>query len=240
MTTHFEQHETGPQLQGEVSALYFLPVDMARSADIRPVNLVIKRLFDIIVSVSLLVILAPLMVLIGLAVAADGGPIMFRHRRVGRQNRSFGCLKFRSMSVTAEQDLLAYLVANPDAAAEWSATRKLLRDPRITRLGAVLRATSLDELPQLFNVLRGEMSLIGPRPVVYQELEEYYCAMGRRAYAATPPGITGLWQVSGRSSTSYAERVRLDIAYVSGWSLRQDMLILLRTIPAVLRRRGAV
>jgi lipopolysaccharide/colanic/teichoic acid biosynthesis glycosyltransferase len=240
MTIHFEQRDATQQLQGEINAAYFLPVQAAGTIGLLPINHAMKRLFDVIVSVSLLLVLSPLLLLLGLAVAADGGPAMFRHHRVGRAGRAFGCLKFRSMSVTAEQDLVAHLAANPAAAAEWAAQRKLQHDPRITRLGAVLRATSFDELPQLLNVLRGEMSLIGPRPVVYEELEEYYCAIGRRAYAATPPGITGLWQVSGRSGTSYAERVRLDIAYVNGWSLRQDMLILLRTIPAVLRRKGAV
>jgi lipopolysaccharide/colanic/teichoic acid biosynthesis glycosyltransferase len=144
------------------------------------------------------------------------------------------------MSVTAERDLSAHLAASPAAAAEWALQRKLQHDPRITRLGALLRTTSLDELPQLVNVLRGEMSLIGPRPVVREELEQHYCVRGQRAYAATLPGITGLWQVSGRSDTSYAERVRLDIAYVNNWSFRQDMMILLRTIPAVFRRSGAV
>lgn len=236
MTLHFQRHDSTPRLNGTASAAYFLPVPAAAPH----INYAAKRLFDVIVSMTLLVVLLPLLLLLALAVALDGGPAMFRHRRIGRHNCAFGCLKFRSMSVTAEQDLAAHLAANPEAAAEWAAQRKLQHDPRITRLGAILRATSLDELPQLFNVLRGEMSLIGPRPVVPEELEEHYGTVGRRAYAATSPGITGLWQVSGRSSTSYAERVRLDIAYVNGWSLQQDMSILLRTIPAVLRRKGAV
>lgn len=240
MTTHFEQHEATAPLGRDTGAGYFLPVQKADFAEARQINHAAKRLFDIVVSVSLLIVLAPLLMLIGLAIRADRGPAVFRHRRVGRGGLAFGCLKFRSMSVTAEQDLAAHLAADPAAAAEWAGQRKLQRDPRITRLGRLLRTTSLDELPQLFNVLRGEMSLIGPRPVVREELEQHYCVTGQRAYAATPPGITGLWQVSGRSGTSYTERVRLDIAYVNDWSLRQDILILLRTVPAVLRRKGAV
>jgi len=240
MTMHFEQHDAVLQSGVEAGATYFLPVTEESPAGEHKINHQVKRLFDIIIALTALVILSPLLLLISLAVRIDGGPAMFRHRRVGRQSLAFGCLKFRSMSVTAEKDLATYLTANQAAAAEWAMLRKLQHDPRITRLGRVLRTTSLDELPQLLNVLRGEMSLIGPRPVVREELEQHYCVSGQRAYAATPPGITGLWQVSGRSGTSYAERVRLDIAYVNGWSLRQDMMILLRTIPAVLRRKGAV
>jgi exopolysaccharide production protein ExoY len=144
------------------------------------------------------------------------------------------------MALKADLLLACHLEANPLAAIEWAAQRKLARDPRVTRLGALLRSTSLDELPQLVNVLRGHMSLIGPRPVVQEELEQHYGAAGRAAYAATRPGITGLWQISGRSGTTYDERVKLDIAYVTGWSMLLDMKILLRTIPAVLARRGAV
>jgi lipopolysaccharide/colanic/teichoic acid biosynthesis glycosyltransferase len=239
MTLHFEQHDIASPLHGDVSAAYFLPLEAAAN-DSRSRNQTLKRLFDIIISVLLLLAFAPVMVFVAAAIKVDGGPALFSHRRVGRQNQAFGCLKFRSMSVAAEQDLAVYLAANPQAAAEWAAQRKLQNDPRVTRLGKFLRATSIDELPQLFNVVRGEMSLIGPRPVVPQELDEHYGIAGRRAYTAMPPGITGLWQVSGRSDTSYAERVSLDITYVNDWSLQQDFKIMLRTIPAVLRRKGAV
>jgi exopolysaccharide production protein ExoY len=136
--------------------------------------------------------------------------------------------------------LAHHLAVNPLAAAEWAAQRKLANDPRITRLGALLRKTSIDELPQLLNVLRGQMSLVGPRPVVHEELEQHYGPAGRTAYAAARPGITGLWQISGRSGTSYHERVTLDITYVHTWSLLLDLKILVLTVPAVLTRRGAV
>lgn len=239
MTIQFEQHDAGAQPRSDI-VKYFQPLTERSAAGEHRINYGAKRAFDIIIALMMLILLSPLFLIISIAVGVDGGPAVFRHQRVGRRNSAFGCLKFRSMSVTAEQDLAAHLAADPAAAAEWGSQRKLQRDPRITRLGGVLRATSLDELPQLVNVLRGEMSLIGPRPVVREELEQHYCISGQRAYAATPPGITGLWQVSGRSSTSYAERVQLDIAYVNDWSLRQDMMILLRTIPAVLRRKGAI
>ncbi len=241
MTLPFEQRDIAAQLHGDVSATYFLPLEAPSAGDLQSGNQkILKRLFDIIISILVLMVFAPVMLFVALSIKLDGGPALFSHRRVGRRNQVFGCLKFRSMSVTAEQDLAAYLAANSEAAAEWSAQRKLPNDPRVTRLGKFLRSTSIDELPQLFNVIRGEMSLIGPRPVVPQELDEHYCAAGRRAYTAMPPGITGLWQVSGRSDTSYAERVRLDIAYVNSWSMRQDIKIMLRTIPAVLRGKGAV
>jgi exopolysaccharide production protein ExoY len=166
--------------------------------------------------------------------------VLYRHTRIGLNARPFHCLKFRTMAEGADQLLARHLADNPQAAAEWAAQRKLANDPRITRLGNLLRKTSLDELPQLLNVLRGQMSLVGPRPVVHDELEEHYGADGRTAYAAARPGITGLWQISGRSGTTYKERVTLDIAYVHTWSLLLDIKILLRTVPAVLARRGAM
>lgn len=209
----------------------------ARSGNIR---LVLKRGFDIAGAAMLLLILLPLLPFLALAVRMDGGPALYRHSRVGLNGRTFNCLKYRTMVVGADQMLANHLAKDPLASAEWAATRKLKHDPRITRIGRVMRAASLDELPQLLNVLRGEMSLVGPRPVVHEELEKHYGVTGRNAYAATKPGITGLWQVSGRSGTSYEDRVSLDITYARTWSLFLDMKILLRTVPAVLARRGAV
>ena len=206
----------------------------------RNISLVLKRGFDILGAAMLLLILLPLLPLLVLAVRMDGGPALYRQTRVGLNGRSFDCLKYRTMVVGADRMLADHLAASPLASAEWAATRKLRHDPRITRLGAMMRSTSLDELPQLLNVLRGEMSLVGPRPVVHEELEQHYGTAGRNAYAATKPGITGLWQISGRSGTTYEQRVSLDIAYVRTWSLYLDMKILLRTLPAVLGRRGAV
>ena len=197
-----------------------------------------KRTLDIIGAGLGLVLLAPFFLVVALLVRADGGPAFFAHQRVGRGGRLFGCLKFRSMVIDSQARLEALLASNPAARAEWEATRKLKNDPRITPIGRFLRSTSLDELPQLINVLRGDMSLVGPRPVQEAEIDRYYGASAAH-YMAVRPGITGLWQVSGRSETSYESRVALDVAYVSRPSLLADLSILLRTPVAVLSRRGA-
>jgi exopolysaccharide production protein ExoY len=197
-----------------------------------------KRCLDISVAATALFLLLPLLLLIAAAIwATDRKPPIFRHTRLGRNGRSFGCLKFRSMVVDGNAVLARHLAANPGAQAEWAATHKLSDDPRITAIGHVLRKTSLDELPQLWNVLRGEMSLVGPRPIVQAEVARYGQAFA--TCFAVPPGVTGLWQVSGRSDTTYAERVALDLEYASRWSLRRDLAIILRTIPAVLAQRGS-
>jgi Undecaprenyl-phosphate galactose phosphotransferase WbaP len=199
---------------------------------------VAKRALDIIGAGVGLVLLSPFFLIVALMVRADGGPAFFAHQRVGRGGKLFGCLKFRSMVVDSQARLESLLANDPVARAEWEATRKLKNDPRITRIGRFLRSTSLDELPQLINVLRGEMSLVGPRPVQEAEIDRYYGASAAH-YMAVRPGITGLWQVSGRSETSYESRVALDVAYVSRPSLLADISILLRTPVAVLSRRGA-
>lgn len=197
-----------------------------------------KRALDIIGAGVGLVLLAPFFLIVALMVRADGGPAFFAHQRVGRGGKLFGCLKFRSMVIDSQARLEALLANDPAARAEWEATRKLKNDPRITPIGRFLRSTSLDELPQLINVLLGEMSLVGPRPVQEAEIDRYYGASAAH-YMAVRPGITGLWQVSGRSETSYESRVALDVAYVSRPSLLADLSILLRTPVAVLSRRGA-
>ena len=197
-----------------------------------------KRALDIIGAGVGLVLLAPFFLIVALLVRADGGPAFFAHQRVGRGGKLFGCLKFRSMVIDSQARLEALLASDPAARAEWEATRKLKNDPRITRIGRFLRSTSLDELPQLINVLRGEMSLVGPRPVQEAEIDRYYGASAAH-YMAVRPGITGLWQVSGRNETSYESRVALDVSYVSRPSLLADLSILLRTPVAVLSRRGA-
>lgn len=199
---------------------------------------VAKRGLDIAGAGALLLLLAPVFVVLALLVRADGGSAFFAHPRVGRNGKLFGCLKFRSMVVDSQARLAALLASDPAARAEWEETRKLRHDPRVTRIGRFLRATSLDELPQLLNVLRGDMSLVGPRPVQQAELERFYGAAAFH-YMSVRPGITGLWQVSGRSETSYAQRVALDVAYVSRPSLLADLRILLRTPLAVLSRKGA-
>jgi lipopolysaccharide/colanic/teichoic acid biosynthesis glycosyltransferase len=197
-----------------------------------------KRALDIAASAALLALLAIPMLVLALLVRADGGPAMFSHARVGRGGALFGCLKFRSMVPDAEARLAALLATDEAAREEWAATRKLRNDPRVTRVGRFLRATSLDELPQLINVLRGDMSLVGPRPVQAAELATYYGAAAEH-YQSVRPGITGPWQISGRNETSYDRRVALDVAYATQPSLIEDLRILLRTPAAVLLRRGA-
>ena len=193
---------------------------------------------NVMVALLALVFLLPVMLFVALAVfAQDGGPILFAHRRIGLNGRTFPCLKFRSMAVDAEERLAALLASDPTARAEWEADHKLRRDPRVTHLGAFLRKTSLDELPQLINVLRGEMSLVGPRPIVEAEVPKY----GRRFrnYCQVKPGITGLWQVSGRNDTSYRTRVALDCVYARRRNIGLDAYIIAATVPAVLTRRGS-
>jgi lipopolysaccharide/colanic/teichoic acid biosynthesis glycosyltransferase len=167
----------------------------------------------------------------------DGGPVLFAHRRLGHAGRPFRCLKFRTMVVDADDTLDLLLQNDPDARREWAADRKLKQDPRITRLGEFLRKSSLDELPQLINVLRGEMSVVGPRPIVEAEVPRY----GRwyRYYRAVRPGMTGLWQISGRNHLDYRRRVALDVLYVRRCSFLGNVSILFRTIPAVLLRSGS-
>jgi lipopolysaccharide/colanic/teichoic acid biosynthesis glycosyltransferase len=198
----------------------------------------LKRAMDVLGAGVLLVLLAPAFLLLAAIVRLDGGRAFYGHERIGLGGRRFACLKFRSMVMDSQARLEALLASDPEARAEWAATRKLKRDPRITGVGRFLRKTSLDELPQLLNVLRGEMSLVGPRPVTASELDQYYGAAAVH-YASVRPGITGLWQVSGRSDTSYNQRVQLDVAYVSSPSVWTDIKILLRTPIAVLSSRGA-
>jgi lipopolysaccharide/colanic/teichoic acid biosynthesis glycosyltransferase len=236
-----EPLRTGPAARRAVSVHpAAVPLRPTAGAALRgAVRPALKRLIDLVGAGSLLLVLAVPLCVIALLVRADGGPALFAHRRVGRSGRAFGCLKFRTMVPDAERRLAALLAADPAARAEWEATRKLRNDPRVTWIGRFLRASSLDELPQLLNVLRGEMSLVGPRPVLASELASHYGPMATERYQSVRPGITGLWQVSGRSDTSYAERVALDVAYVARPSLREDLRILLRTPAAVLLQRGA-
>jgi UDP-galactose-lipid carrier transferase len=203
----------------------------------RPFSRILKAAFDHVVAMVLLVLLAPLLLALSMMVRLDGGPAFYRHRRIGAGGRSFDCIKFRTMVPDSDSVLRRMLAEDPAAAEEWAATQKLRNDPRVTRLGQFLRRSSLDELPQLLNVLRGEMSLVGPRPIVQAEIARY--ADDIDYYYETKPGLTGLWQVSGRSDTSYARRVRLDVWYVRNWTLWHDIAILLKTIPAVFLQRGA-
>jgi len=195
--------------------------------------MMLKRTVDIVFALSGIVILAPLLIIcFAVTALTSPGPALFRHRRVGFNGRHFECLKFRTMVTDAPERLRKLLESDPSAAAEWATNRKLRNDPRITAIGAILRKSSLDELPQLFNVLRGDMSIVGPRPVTDEELERYASSVG--AYLSCRPGITGLWQVSGRSTTTYNKRVACDTFYARNWSLALDAKIMAVTIPALL------
>lgn len=198
---------------------------------------VLKRVFDIIGALAIIVILSPALLYISLKVRKDGGPSIYGHERIGKDGKPFKCLKFRSMVVNSKEVLEKVLATDPEAKAEWDATFKLKNDPRITQIGQFLRRTSLDELPQLFNVLRGEMSLVGPRPIITAELERYNEEVDY--YLLSKPGMTGLWQVSGRSDVDYETRVYLDAWYVKNWSMWNDIAILFKTISVVLRKDGA-
>jgi undecaprenyl-phosphate galactose phosphotransferase len=227
----------GPPFALESSRSNFRPHEVPRPALAAPSERRSKRAFDLVASVALIVLFGPLLLLLALAVRLDGGPALFGHRRIGAAGTSFRCWKFRSMVPDSEAVLAHKLATDPEARAEWDRDFKLRNDPRVTKLGNFLRKSSLDELPQLFNVLRGEMSLVGPRPIVAAEVERYGLAM--EEYRACKPGITGLWQVSGRNDVNYAERVELDRRYAWTWSLKGDFVILVRTLGVVARRSGA-
>lgn len=197
----------------------------------------IKAAFDRIAAAAGMVLLSPLFAVLYIIVRRDGGPAFYGQTRIGRGGTPFKCWKFRSMVTDADKALQRLLDADPAAREEWERDFKLKNDPRITPVGRFLRKTSLDEIPQLFNVLRGEMSLVGPRPIV--EAEKKYYGDDLCHYLAVSPGITGLWQVSGRSDTSYEQRVSLDRDYAQNHSLSRDISILLKTVSVVLFGKGA-
>jgi len=197
-----------------------------------------NRGMNLCVACVALLFFLPLMVLVALAIwCQDRGPVFFAHRRIGRDGRTFPCLKFRSMAIDAQERLQSLLESDPQARAEWERDHKLRNDPRVTPLGVFLRKSSLDELPQLLNVLRGEMDLVGPRPIVDGEVLKYGARF--RHYCSVNPGITGLWQVSGRNDTTYRSRVAMDCLYARTKSLPLDLWILAATVPAVLLRKGS-
>jgi exopolysaccharide production protein ExoY len=231
--------EIVPALNGATGLLPNAPIRRSErvSPDIVTRTGIVKRAFDVIGSLILLALALPVILLIALILLFLGGPVFYGHQRIGAGGAPFKCLKFRTMVRNGDQVLAATLASDPVARAEWEAKRKLVNDPRVTRVGRVLRKTSLDELPQLINVLRGDMSLVGPRPIVREEENKY--GENLIYYLAVRPGITGLWQVSGRSNTSFEQRVALDRFYVERWSLRDDFFILLRTVAVLLARDGA-
>ena len=204
----------------------------------RPPSPLACRVLDICVALLALAVLAPVMIVVALAVALERrGPVLFRHTRVGKGGAPFRVLKFRSMAVDGDLILSEYLTQNPEAAAEWARDHKLRADPRVSSLGVLLRKSSLDELPQLFNVLRGEMSIVGPRPIVQAEVTRYGRAFAH--YCSVPPGITGVWQVSGRNDTTYRRRVAMDALYSRRKSVLLDVRLICATVPAVLSRKGS-
>jgi exopolysaccharide production protein ExoY len=197
-----------------------------------------KRVFDVVFAICALLTFLPVLLACAIAMRVESsGPLLFRQRRLGTNGVPFHIVKFRTMVPNAESVLASYLALDPKAKAEWEADRKLKNDPRMTRAGAIMRKFSLDEVPQFWNVLRGEMSIVGPRPIVQAEVQYYGDDFS--SYAAVRPGITGLWQVSGRNDVSYPNRVALDCRYVASWSFGMDLGIILRTVSAVLRSAGA-
>ncbi|HET6378700.1 MAG TPA: sugar transferase [Methylocella sp.] len=197
-----------------------------------------KRIFDFVTASLLLALASPLFLMVMIILyLTEPGPVFFRHTRVGLDGRRFQCLKFRTMAVNANEILKELLEKDPKARREWESTQKLINDPRITPLGKFLRQSSLDELPQLINVIRGEMSLVGPRPVVPSELSRYGDKVS--LYLRARPGITGIWQVSGRNDCGYEKRVEMDAKYVRHWRFSTDIWILLRTVGAVITQRGS-
>ncbi len=196
-----------------------------------------RRAFDVLAAIVLGLVFLPLMLGIALLLRNEGGPVIYRHRRIGRDGTTFECLKFRSMVSDAERKLRELLERHPELKEEWLRDHKLRDDPRITALGRFLRRTSFDELPQIWNVLRGDMSLVGPRPIVHEEMMRY----GRFLpfYLSVKPGITGLWQVTGRNDTDYRRRVVIDVYYVRNRSAILDVYILLKTTGVILRGGGA-
>lgn len=204
----------------------------------RPINRWIKTIFDYVLTITGTIAISPILIVIALWIYKDSpGPVIFKHRRIGRNGKEFNCYKFRSMCVDAKEKLEQLLKTDPEAKAEWEKDFKLKNDPRITKSGAFLRKTSLDELPQIFNVLKGEMSLVGPRPIIRDEMIRYGEYIND--YLMVKPGITGMWQVSGRSDIDYAERVLLDSWYTRNWSVWLDITLLFKTFKVVLLRKGA-
>jgi Undecaprenyl-phosphate galactose phosphotransferase WbaP len=245
LKTHHAEYAIVPPIKGVTlygmephvffghDTLFLRPKDLIHS----PLALMIKRLMDIIGALVGLTLSAPLFVAVWIAKRRDGTKMFYGHTRLGKRGKSFTCWKFQSMVHNAQEVLEKILAENPEARAEWERDFKLKYDPRVTRVGAFLRKTSLDEIPQLINVLKGDMSLVGPRPVTKVESLQYGSYL--REYLSVRPGVTGLWQVSGRNDTTYEQRVYLDVWYVRNWSMWHDVVIIVKTIRALVFRDGA-
>lgn len=203
----------------------------------RHITVPLKRLTDITGALFLLLFFAPLMGFVALAIYLTGGNVFYAHARMGRHRKTFNCLKFRTMQMDADRALHDYLAANPEARREWEQYYKLKHDPRVTKLGRILRRTHLDELPQLWNILIGDMSLVGIRPVTEPELEYY--GEHTSLYTSRRPGLTGLWQVSGQHQVDYEERILIDSWYASNWSYTLDLFILFKTVKVMANKLAA-
>jgi len=224
-----------------LSTHHFMMHDVMLLQDTNPLRLLlprlVKRSFDIVAAGGAFMVLLPVFLLIALIVRTDGGPVFFNQPRLGKKGKIFNCHKFRSMRTDAEDVLMKFLRADPAMAGEWKNFQKLKRDPRLTRFGAFIRRTSLDELPQLLNVLKGDMSLVGPRPIMLGQ--EVYYGDEIASYCAVHPGITGPWQVSGRNRLTFPQRVELEAWYTRNWTFWMDIVIILKTFPALLHRDTA-
>lgn len=216
---------------------YNLMMIKPRCNIISPVARFIKRFIDILISSMSLIILSPLFIIIPIIIKLDGGIILYGHKRIGFKGDEFKCWKFRSMKADSKEILIKLLEKDENIRMEWEVSFKIKNDPRVTKIGKFLRKTSLDELPQLWNVLKGNMSLVGPRPIVQDELKYY--KNYESYYLSTRPGITGVWQVNGRSNTTYKQRVKFDVWYANNWSIWNDIVILCKTIKIVLLGKGA-
>jgi len=197
-----------------------------------------KLLFDKVFAATALILISPIFLLLSLVVFFEGGgPVIFRHTRIGQGGIPFSCLKFRTMKKGSQEQLDQILAIDPIARQEWEESRKLYRDPRVSSLGAFLRKSSLDELPQFWNILIGDMSVVGPRPITREEAHYYDDSFS--VYTSVRPGLTGAWQIGGRSETTYKERVDLDVRYVRSWSFLKDLRIVLKTVDVVIFGKGA-
>ncbi len=217
----------------EVDRRRMIQTRHSSEADTKPV----KRAIDITGAIAGIILFGPLMLVVAALIKREGGDAVFAHERLGRNGVPFKCLKFRTMVPDAKERLAALLASDPEARAEWERDHKLCKDPRITPLGAFLRKTSLDELPQFFNVLRGDMSLVGPRPITAAEREKYGDSFV--LYAKCRPGVTGIWQVSGRNNLSYPARVALDSQYALNQSVMLDAAIMLKTFGVIASGSGS-
>ncbi len=236
-----------PELQGislitsELDYLFYEEIFLLHTKNnlANPINRILKRISEYCLIIPISILCMPIMIVIALIIKLTSpGPIIYTQNRIGRNGRPFKIYKFRTMYRDAEERLEKILQEDPEAREEWKLNFKLKKDPRVTKIGYFLRKTSLDELPQLFNVIKGEMSLVGPRPVTEEELKEYYKEDGE-FYKMVKPGITGLWQVSGRNNTSYEQRKKLDVWYIQNWCIWLDIVILLQTFKSVIKGEGA-